>query len=188
MKNFSFLAFLLFSIIIVSGCVGSTSTKTDKETPSNFLVHDSPTYGIKIAYPPDMTKEEFGTYVVFKPKGGGWDMSVTLNVEYLTKPMTFDEYTNSLKTAAIGIGINDTVDKQATGRTTLANIPAYQVVYSKFYGTFGGIEGNTKIFKTMKIWTVKDNKVYMITYTADADRYSDFLKTVQKMIDSFEIL
>jgi len=32
-----------------------------------------------------------------------------------------------------------------------------------------------------------DNKAYVITYTAETSQYSDYLKTAQKMINSFEI-
>jgi len=38
-----------------------------------------------------------------------------------------------------------------------------------------------------QVWTIKDNKAYVITYTAETSQYSDYLKTAQKMINSFEI-
>jgi hypothetical protein len=47
---------------------------------------------------------------------------------------------------------------------------------------------NNKGQKIMQVWTIKGDKAYHITYAADADRYSDFLPSVQKMIGSFEIV
>jgi hypothetical protein len=40
----------------------------------------------------------------------------------------------------------------------------------------------------MQVWTIKGDKAYHITYAADADRYPDYLPSVQKMIGSFEIV
>ena len=40
----------------------------------------------------------------------------------------------------------------------------------------------------MQVWTIKGDKAYHITYAANADRYSDYLPSIQKMIGSFEIV
>jgi hypothetical protein len=39
----------------------------------------------------------------------------------------------------------------------------------------------------MKIWTVKDGKVYSITYNTDSSQYSQYLPIVEKMASSFQI-
>ena len=39
----------------------------------------------------------------------------------------------------------------------------------------------------MQVWTIKDGKVYVITYAAGKDDYAAFLPTVQDMITSFKI-
>ena len=41
--------------------------------------------------------------------------------------------------------------------------------------------------KTMQVLSIKEDKVYLITYTAEASRYDRYLPTIQKMIDSFRI-
>jgi eukaryotic-like serine/threonine-protein kinase len=38
------------------------------------------------------------------------------------------------------------------------------------------------------VMAIKGDRVYMISYTAEPENYSYYLPTVQKMIDSFEIL
>jgi len=40
--------------------------------------------------------------------------------------------------------------------------------------------------KALEIWTVKDNKVYIIDYVANGQVYDMNLPVVQKMIKSFE--
>jgi hypothetical protein len=37
----------------------------------------------------------------------------------------------------------------------------------------------------MQVWTIKADKVYVITYTAQAALYSNYLPMAQKMVDSF---
>jgi hypothetical protein len=39
----------------------------------------------------------------------------------------------------------------------------------------------------MQIYTIKNDKVYAITYTAEASIFPSYLPAVQKMIDSLEI-
>lgn len=74
--------------------------------------------------------------------------------------------------------------KQGTNNTsvsegTLANKAAYQVVYTTSNGN------NT--LKNLKVFTLENNKAYVITYTAKLEDYDKFLPTAQAMINSFEI-
>ena len=39
----------------------------------------------------------------------------------------------------------------------------------------------------MQVWTIKDDKAYIITYVAQEEDYENDLQIVQKMIDSFKI-
>lgn len=38
-----------------------------------------------------------------------------------------------------------------------------------------------------EIWTIKDNKVYIVDYVANENVYNTTLQVVKKMIESFEI-
>jgi len=40
--------------------------------------------------------------------------------------------------------------------------------------------------KLMQAWTIKNNKAYVITYGGLPGLYSNYLTTVQEMLDSFE--
>ena len=42
--------------------------------------------------------------------------------------------------------------------------------------------------KTMQILSIKDDKIYLLTYSAEKRKYSEYLPTIEKMIDSFEIV
>ena len=56
---------------------------------------------------------------------------------------------------------------------------ANQIIYT-------GKDEDTKL-KNLQIWTLKGDKAYIITYTAAIDDYDEFIKTVNEMINSFEI-
>lgn len=63
--------------------------------------------------------------------------------------------------------------------TTIAYNPAHKIVYTD---TVGQNE-----HKTMQVLSIEEDKVYLITYTAEAARYDRYLPTIQKMIDLFRI-
>ena len=47
-------------------------------------------------------------------------------------------------------------------------------------------EGQNNL-KVMEIWTINDDKDYSIQYSSEAQKYSKYLATIQKMVNSFEI-
>ena len=65
------------------------------------------------------------------------------------------------------------------GRTQLSNQPAYRVIYTAI------INGNT--IQRLQTWTVKNKKAYIVTYTADIDKYSQYAEVAQKITNSLEI-
>jgi len=50
---------------------------------------------------------------------------------------------------------------------------------------WGKNEGNS--LKNLQVWTLKGDRVYIITYTAAIDDYEKFMQTAEGMIKSFEI-
>ncbi len=183
--NYLFLTTLLvIGIIFTSGCV------------QQFLTYDNPTYGIRIKYPSDWTKSEQvgGSVVVFlAPKENLSDVfqeNVNVLVQDLsTRPMTLSEYTNlSIDQISQNIFDANIIDSSAT---TLDGNPAHKVVYTgtavKVAIYVGGIQGEYRL-KWMQIWTIKDNKVYIISYAARVDKFSEFSDTTNQMISSFEVI
>ncbi|MGI2906170.1 PsbP-related protein [Tolypothrix sp. VBCCA 56010] len=66
-----------------------------------------------------------------------------------------------------------------TKSSTLSKFNAYKLTYYRQ-------EGQCKLH-VMEIGTVRNGKVYFITYTADLARYSQYLPTAEAMIQSFKI-
>jgi DNA-binding beta-propeller fold protein YncE len=70
---------------------------------------------------------------------------------------------------------------ESNRNSILAGYPAYNLVYAST------IEDGTNL-KVMEIGTIISNKAYFIEYFAEAEKYDTYLPTIQKMIDSFEII
>ena len=95
-----------------------------------------------------------------------------------TQPMTLQEYTE-LSVGQVEQFITDAriLDSSAT---TLDGNSAHKLVYTGKQGQYS--------LKWMQVWTVIDNTAYVLSYTAEANKYNDFLDTAQEMVNSFEII
>ncbi|NMG09004.1 serine/threonine-protein kinase [Brasilonema sp. UFV-L1] len=153
---------------------------------TEFSTYENPSYGIKIKYPQSWKMQQIGD-----PLTGDvvkfWSIStssskkmtaeVNINIENLKEPTSLAEYTNS--------SVNEITQFLTNARildsysTKLSNLPAHEVIYS------GKEEGFN--IKRMAVWTLKNNKVYIITYTAEESQYEKFLKIAHIMINSLEI-
>jgi len=151
---------------------------------TNFLTYESYTYGIRMKYPIDWTKEEqfLGLVVSFfsPQESASDDFLENLNVvveDLFVQPMTIDEYTelsiDQVKKIVTDISAID------SSFTTLDGNSARKLVYSGKQGIYD--------IKYMQILTIKDNKAYVITYTAEINKYTYFLGRIQEMVNSFEI-
>lgn len=142
----------------------------------SFVTYSNPTFGIRIQYPSDWGRldlsflENDSADIDFYPLD---DTSGAKNVRIQIKTlslqnMTLDEYTN--------VQINST-EKQLleSNSTALADLPAHEIVFTDI-----GL-------KTMQVWTIKDDKVYTITYVAEEEDFQNDFPIAQKMIESFEI-
>jgi serine/threonine-protein kinase len=173
--------FLLFSlsIIIITSLLSLSLTgqqTTIAQTNSKFVTYDNPTFGVRIQYPSDWGRLDLSFLqdsadIDFYPLA---DTSLAKNLKIQVKNlpfhnMTLEEYTNSQ--------INPLEEKLLeSNTTTLAGIPGYEIVFTSVQG-----------LKTMQVWTIKDDKAYIITYVAKEEDYENDLQVAEKMIDSFEI-
>jgi eukaryotic-like serine/threonine-protein kinase len=144
---------------------------------NTFKLYENPTYGIQIQYPSDWGRLDLSFLqnsadIDFYPLS---DTSLAKNVKLQVNNlpfhnMTLEEYTNTQ--------INPTEEiLLESNTTTLADIPGYKIVFTNVAG-----------LKTMQVWTIKDDKAYIITYVAKEEDYENDLQIAQKMIDSFEII
>ena len=163
----------------------TTTTKEDY-----FLTYENYAYAIRIQYPFD--------WVILEPSQRG-SSSVNIIVAFRSPPENSSDtklenlliqvgnlpFENIPLDQVVSASINnlkqslidfELVELNAT--TLSGNNPAHKVVYTNR-------EGEDK-HKTMQILSIKEDKAYLLTYSAEERKYSDYLPTIKKMIDSFK--
>lgn len=158
----------------------SSSNNTD------FLIYENSVDGIEMKYPKNWILQDIkdtftGEVANFlsPPKSGSNTFQAELNVEIQTlkQPISLAEYTNSKVNEITQFLTNAKIHESHSN--TLANYPGHAVVYT-------GKQEQYSV-KRMAVWTLKNNKAYIITYTAEESQYDEFLNTAQAMINSLKI-
>ena len=147
---------------------------------ATLKTYDNSTLGFSIQYPAvDSKITENGDIVAFTLPS----VSSYLLIEVTSLPsanMSLEQYTNvtidALNQSHTSFNIFD-----RTTVATLSNNPANKILYSDVRGE------NENEFKTMQLWTIKDEKVYDIAYIANSTTYEKDRPIAEQMINSFKI-
>jgi len=146
---------------------------------SEFLTYDDLITGFGMKYPPDWERSQH------------IDKSVTF-----LAPRESNSDTNPAEVRIMVIGSNTTLTSiTQTQLSTLKNLyPDIQVLESietTFLGhpahmiIFTATDNTHNLRKAMQIWFKEDTKAYLITYKSDSERFSKYLPTIDKMLNSF---
>jgi hypothetical protein len=148
---------------------------------SEFLTYDDLITGFSIKYPPD------------------WERA-----QHIDKSVTFlaprESYSDT-NPAGLGIMVIEVVSNNTLASITqnqlnkLKNLyPDIQILESMetiFLGhpshmiIFATTDNTQSMRKAMQIWFKEDNKAFLMTYKSDNQRYSKYLPTIDKMLNSF---
>lgn len=159
------------------------------QAPTNLLNYQNPTYGIKMQYPTDWTASTsgiplyngiIGFYSPLQSLSDASPAGLTLSITTYSQAISLDEYTKAILGALEKQGIK--VDESS--QNTLAGKPGYKVTFSP---PSPSTQTTPVSLKVMQIWTIIDNKVYEFSFNADSTKFTTYLPTVQKMLDSFQI-
>ncbi|MEO1670608.1 MAG: serine/threonine-protein kinase [Cyanobacteria bacterium J06631_2] len=147
----------------------------------SYTVYANDEYGIDLERPKNWSVQE--SWISLQPgvnflsplvnQKDSFQERVTVSVEELAQPLTLDEYTAQ---ATAQIKGSNTILEPAT-TTTFANKEARKVVYRTDDGSK----------KLMEVWTVKNRKVYIATYIAEANRFNKYKNQAEKIIQSLAI-
>ena len=152
----------------------------------NLEIYQNTLYGISIKYPQNWNKSVTpdritGNLAKFIPPTANTDVypeNINLIVRDLAENrQELTQFTNYYLDDIKQVYPDAKIIQE--GKTQLNNQPAYQIIYTTKY--------NNNNIQRLQIWTVKNKKVYVISYTAKVDKYSQYLHIAQTMIDSFEI-
>jgi len=171
---------LFLSIALLSAC----SPKADKELVEGFTRYINSEKGIAIQYPEEWMLNEStpGTLVSFmSPMEGDADLfqeNLNLAVQDMgTESYDLQEFTELSVNQIAEIYPDIAISKSAV---ELDGNEAFEVVYDFEQFNFH--------FKSMQVYTIVDNKVFIVTFVAENDTYDEYVSLVKKMVDSVEIL
>jgi serine/threonine-protein kinase len=164
--------------------VMAVSTTIPSMGSAGYITYENPVYKIKITYPSYLKKQEMisGEIVFFLSTQNSTTDAFPANLNILvqnisSQPMSLEKFTN-LSIAQIREMVPD-YNITDSRKATLSKEDAYLLSYT-------GTQGLLKL-KWMSVYTIKNDTLYLITYTSGADKFSNYLPAVSKMLDSFEI-
>ena len=180
----------LFGLILIVFYLLSVFVFQRAALASNFLTYDNPALGIRLLYPADWEKRDLKDIA----RSFGQEIGVAFNSPLENEFDMFSE--NLFVGGSVGENISlaefttstinsleesADIDIANSSSTTLAGIPAYTV---KYFFSKPVIPVDLLV---MQIWTVKNDKLYSIVFTAQSDKFDDYEPIIQRMINSLEI-
>ncbi len=150
-----------------------------------FSTYQESNLGITIKYPQSWQRQnidniftkELVTFVSPQSGADNFQEKVTLSVEDYSGSLeqSKEDFTKEINQSLSAAEIIETTS------TTLAFKPAFKIIYT------GKDRENNLDLKNLQIWTLKANKAYIITYSAEQEDYDKYISTVEEIIKTFEI-
>ena len=185
---------LSFSFTITRNSQQQTLAQTSASTGS-FVTYENSNYKFKIQYPSNWEKVEFSPGI----KESGRNIIVNFISPQETFSDSFREYliievqdqpSNAISLDRYISQQLDTYKKSlprfaviesntSTATNTNVDHPSHKIVYSYSDSTVGKAE-------IMEIDMIEGNRLYSLSYHADAAKYSSYLPVIEKMIKSFQ--
>jgi eukaryotic-like serine/threonine-protein kinase len=159
----------------------NTTTLTKKGSNETWLTYQNSTLGVKIQYPSSWIEVEGCNNLVkfFPPEIKSGSIHAFIQARVVNIPtslqnkVSLEQYTQRELNQ---LGKSFTITGSNATTITANHNPARTVLY--------GAED----FKGLKTWTIYHGRIYLITYAAITEKYPIYLPTVQKMINSFDII
>jgi hypothetical protein len=182
----------------VNGSTSNNSNSNSSSTP-NFTNYDNPYLGIKVKYPSNWLIAAHFINNVFiiqfvSPKENSTDQfadNINIAIHNIPPRTSLVQYSKAIDNMLIArhLNINESQSKNNNSALTLAGMPAFERLFTVSQHV---LDKNLKIvplnLKILQLYTIKGNKGYIVTYTAQASRFLTYLPDVQKLIDSFNII
>lgn len=166
--------------LILAWCGKTIPETTTTNSKPSTMTYENKQYPLKLNFPSNRTFKEnvYGTTVMFfVPKKGETTENLWIiarHIEsWLNLETLYSDNKNILKEISSGFVIEEEKDIK------IDNYPAKQIQYA-----FS--QENYKIRQEL-IVIIKDETLYMISYTATQDTFDDYKKEIDKIIDSLKL-
>ena len=178
--------------------IQSNTSNTSTIASKNYLLYENPTFGIKIKYPDNWSLRTYSyNPALNNTVAGFYSPSKTAselgNVSGVSGHFVpyLDIFVFSSKNMSLDKIIDSKIDRiqnstyflisESKPFTLNGNQSAYTITYSIN-------SGKDELFKKMQVYTIYGNKVYLITFTSQEAFFDQYRATIQKMVNSFELL
>lgn len=158
--------------------------KQVSESQKELVVYEHPQTKVQLSYPKNwtVTPDKDGSGVSFSLYDGAVNLRlVSDDFSDKKEQVTLDEYSKVLmeqgkeEAGKQSVAIAPISDSAAT----LAGIPGHQWMYTV---TIGDVKG-----RGMQVWTIKNNKSYVFTYTAANELFAPFTPVIQQILKTIVI-
>jgi serine/threonine-protein kinase len=182
---------LLFIIDQITGQVSLATTPISSlsptTAPSNFVNYENSSFGLKFQSPSSWSKVEISSprlidikFISLSNTSDKFPTTIDIAIEKnLGNITSLDQYAHvadeTLNTSFSSFNMS------TSGSTFLAGFPAIERVFD-YKLTIPEV-----LLKARQIFTIHNNMAYVITYTSEATRYSNYLPIFGKIVDSFQI-
>jgi hypothetical protein len=175
--SIAFSVFAVFSIFLIIGYIENNKAFGQ----SDFLTYDDLITGFSMKYPQDWDRAQH------------IDKSVTFHAP---KESNSDLNPADLRIMVIQVGSNttlasitqDQLDKlknlypdfqiQESVETIFVGHPAHMIIFT-------ATDNTQNMRKAMQIWFKEEAKAYLVTYKSDNERFSKYLPTIDRMLNTF---
>jgi eukaryotic-like serine/threonine-protein kinase len=151
---------------------------------AEFLTYDDIVSGFSIKYPPGWERaqnvDKSVTFLV--PKENNSDIhpaglgimfkEIVSNMTNTTLASITQTQLSTLKNLYPDIKILESIE------TTFLGHPAHKIIFT-------ATDNTQNMRKAMQIWFKEETKKYLMTYKSDNERFSKYLPTIDKMLNSF---
>jgi hypothetical protein len=189
----TFLAGMLaISAVLPNVAIAQTNTTASNthNTTTGLLTYENSTLGIKMQYPSNWTKQMTGRGVSFTVLLS--HKNTTNSENFLTKlnASALRGFPTNLPLKAMADRVVDSYrhflnkfQVQSYSNTTLAGNNGIKIAYSY-------TDPKNNMFNASDIATISNDKLYVIQYYyyAKSPKYQSYLETLQKMVNSFQII
>jgi hypothetical protein len=169
------------SLFLILSCSNSSSKDMEYQGSLDFASYK--TNNFTISYPKTWQIKSAGNIVAFttslENKEDTFAENVNISIQDLsTQPMTLDQYTALSKgQIAAAMGASSILSVK---RIAIDGKPADEMIYKMNY--------QGKSLKVKGVWLIEDKKAYVITYTAEPNKFDKYLSDADKTIKSFKII
>ena len=169
------------------------SAQPSTTSGSNLITYDNPTHKLKMQYPSDWTVSTnalptySGIVAFYSPLQNLQDIlpaELSLSITTYLQPVSIDEYTRTTLTALEQQGIQ----VSESSAFTLAGKPGHRIVFSPPEPRGQETQDAPQVsIRIMQTWTTIDNKVYLLSYSAEDSKFQKYLPTVEQMLMSLQV-